>query len=68
MASKHFIKGAVKRKGALTRRVGGKPSTRIEKVEYLQRHGSPRERREASFYLNVLRPANKKRKKGAKGG
>lgn len=61
---KKFIAKAVKRPGALTREVGGKPSDRVGKVRYLAKHGSPRERREAEFYLNVLRPAAKRRRKG----
>lgn len=61
--SKKFISGAVKRPGALTKKVGGKPSDRVGKVEYLAKHGSTREKREANFYLHVLRPANKKRKR-----
>lgn len=56
-----FIKKAIKRPGALTRAVGGAPSKNIAKVRALAKSGTPTQRRQAEFYLNVLRPASKKR-------
>lgn len=62
MARKKFIKKAIKRPGALTKAVGGKPSDRLSKVRYLVEHGTAQQKREARFYLNVLRPAARKGK------
>ncbi len=55
-----FIKNAIKRPGALTKRVGGKPSEHIGKVKQLAKHGSPLAKRQANFFLHVLRPLSKK--------
>lgn len=51
----HFIQGAIKRPGALTAAVGGKPSKNMGKVRQLAKSGSPQQKREANFYLHVLR-------------
>lgn len=58
MANNQFIQGAIKRPGALTKAVGGKPSKHLAMVKQLA-NGSGRQAKEAQFYLNVLRPANK---------
>lgn len=52
---KHFIQGAIKRPGALTAAVGGKPSQHMGQVEALAKSGSPLQRKQAEFYMNVLR-------------
>lgn len=54
-----FIQAAIKRPGALTSAVGGKPSQNTGKVRALASSGSPRKKREADFYLNVLRKVGK---------
>lgn len=59
---KKFIQKAIKRPGALTKLVGGKPSENVGKVEKIAKDGTPLERRQANFYLHVLRPLAKKRK------
>ena len=59
---KSFIKGAIKREGALTKRVGAKPSDNISKVRKISKTGTALAKSQANFFLNVLNPANKKRK------
>lgn len=61
MAEKHFIKGAIKHPGALDRDVGGHASQHLQRVRWLAKHGTPEQRRRARFYLEVLRPASRKR-------
>jgi hypothetical protein len=57
---KKFIAEAIKRPGALTKRVGGKPSDKPGKVAKLaKKPGLPGQ--QARFYENVLKPASKKR-------
>jgi len=59
--AKNFIKDAIKRPGALTKKVGGKPSEHPKAVAKLgKKKGLAGE--QARFYENVLKPANKKRK------
>lgn len=58
MAQKKFIQNAIKRPGALTARVGGKPSQHLAAVRQLASKGGLAGR-QASFYLNVLRKAGK---------
>ena len=53
----------IKRKGALTKRVGGKPSQNIAKVKKIAATGSPLAKKQANLFLNVLNPAAKRRKK-----
>jgi hypothetical protein len=53
----------IKRPGALTKAAGGKPSARPRRVAKLAKSGTPLQRKQANFYLNVLAPANRKRKK-----
>lgn len=58
--AKKFIQNAIKRPGALTKRVGGKPSSHPGKVAKLaKKSGLAGE--QARFYQNVLKPAAKKR-------
>jgi hypothetical protein len=60
-----FIASAIKRPGALTRRAkSGKKRSVHAQAQHDMRHGSTRAKRQASFYLNVLKPASRKRKKG----
>lgn len=63
-AGKKFIARAIKRPGALTSDVGGPPARNLAKVRWLAQHGTPKQRARARFYLQVLRPAIEKRKKG----
>jgi cell division GTPase FtsZ len=57
--ARHFIANAIKRPGALTAAVGGKPSKKKGKVRNLARTGTPLQRRQANFYLNVLAKAKR---------
>jgi hypothetical protein len=57
---KKFIQEAIKRPGALTKRVGGKPSDKPGKVAKLAKKGGLAGQ-QARFYENVLKPASKKR-------
>jgi hypothetical protein len=59
---KKFIQEAIKRPGALTKRVGGKPSDKPGKVAKLAKKGGLAGQ-QARFYENVLKPAAGKRKK-----
>jgi hypothetical protein len=59
MAQK-FISSAIKRPGALTAAVGGKPSKHLAMVKQLANgKGGPLKQKEASFYLQVLRKDGK---------
>lgn len=62
MARRRFIQRAIKRPGNLTRAVGGKPSRNLPKVRKLAKRKG-RTGREARFYLYVLRPASKRRRR-----
>lgn len=62
MARRRFIRKAIRRPGALTRAVGGKPSRNLPKVRKLAKRRD-RTGREARFYLNVLRPASRRRRR-----
>lgn len=55
----HFIQNAIRRPGALTAAVGGKPSKNMGRVRQLAKTGTPQQKREAGFYLNVLRRVGK---------
>jgi carboxylesterase type B len=59
---KNFIKGAIKRPGALT--AAKKPGeTTRQAAMRLKKSGTTQQKQEANLYLNVLAPASKKRKK-----
>jgi hypothetical protein len=60
---RRFIQKAIKRPGALTRDVGGPPGKNIAKVRRLAKSGTTAQKRRASFYLNVLRPAARRRRR-----
>lgn len=61
-AKKNFIAGAIKRPGALTKAIGGKPSKNPKKVAaQAKKPGKAGQR--ARFYQNVLKPAAAKRRK-----
>lgn len=57
--NKNFIKKAIKRPGALTAAVGGKPSANPGKVAALAKQKG-RTGQEARFYKNVLAKTSKK--------
>lgn len=57
--AKNFISSAIKRPGALTSAVGGKPSKHLAAVRQLSKDGTPLEKKQAGFYLNVLRRVGK---------
>lgn len=59
---KKFIKQAIKRPGALTKLVGGPPGKNLAKVRKIAATGTTLQKRQANFFLKVLRPAGKKRK------
>lgn len=63
-SSGNFIAGAIKRPGALTRRAksGTKRSVHAQ-ARHDMKHGTTLQKRQASFYIHVLRPAAAKRKK-----
>lgn len=48
------ISDAIKRPGELTADVGGKPSQHLDRVRALAQNGTPLQKKEAQFYLNVL--------------
>lgn len=52
----------IKHPGALNRDVGGPSHEHIRKVEWLAKHGTPEQRHRAQLYLDVLRPANQRRR------
>jgi len=52
--SDHFAH-AIKRPGALTALVGGKPSEHIGTVRNIAATGTPLQKKQANFYLNILR-------------
>lgn len=58
MAAQKFIQGAIRRPGALTAAVGGKPSRHMAAVRRLAASGTTQQKREADFYLNVLKPSS----------
>jgi len=60
--AKKFIQGAIKRPGALTKLVGGEPGKNIAKVRKIAESGTPLQKRQANFFLKVLKPAAAKRK------
>jgi hypothetical protein len=45
----------IRRPGALTALVGAKPSKHVGKVKQIAAHGTALQRKQANFYLNVLR-------------
>lgn len=51
---KKDLSGAIKRPGALTRAVGGKPSENTGKVKKLASKGTPLQKKQAGYFLNVL--------------
>lgn len=52
---KNFIKDAIKRPGALTKAVGGKPGKNMSKVRELAKSGTPLQKKQANFFLHVLK-------------
>lgn len=58
---KRFIQRAIKRPGALTKRVGGPPGKHVGAVRRLAKGGGLAAK-QANFYLNVLRPAAARRR------
>jgi hypothetical protein len=60
-SSTKFIAQAIKRPGALTKAKKKGESTGAA-ASRLAKHGTPLQKRQANFYLNVLAPANRRRK------
>ena len=60
---KAFIKSAIKRPGALTKLVVGSPSENLYKVRKIAETGTTLQKRQANFFLRVLRPATLKKRK-----
>jgi hypothetical protein len=60
--SKKFIQNAIKRPGALTRAKKKGESTRAA-AQRFKKSGTKRQKQLAIFYLNVLAPAARKRRK-----
>lgn len=48
------ISAGIKRPGALTADVGGKPSQHMAAVRQLAASGTPLQKKQANYYLNVL--------------
>jgi hypothetical protein len=61
-SSKKFIKKAIKRPGALSRAKKKGESTTAA-ARRLKKSGTPLQKRQANFFLNVLKPSAKKRRK-----
>jgi len=59
---KKFIQKAIKRPGAL-KRAKRKGESTDAAARRLKKSGTKLQKRQANFYLNVLKPASKKRKK-----
>lgn len=57
------IKKAIKRPGALSNRAKKNGRTTLQQARYDKNNGSTLQKRQANFYLNTLRPINKKKKK-----
>jgi hypothetical protein len=60
--STKFIGKAIKRPGALTSNKRKGESTRAAATR-LKKSGTPLQKKQANFYLNVLAPANARRRK-----
>lgn len=67
-SGKKFISEAIKRPGALTKRLGGKVTVAKAKKLAKSKSSSTLAKREANFYTNVLAPANAKRRGRRKKG
>lgn len=65
-SSSKFIQSAIKRPGALTARANRNGRSVNAQARYDKTHGSTLAKRQAGFYLGVLKPASKKRKKPVK--
>ncbi len=61
-----FKAAAKKRPGALATAVGGPFSANLAKVRELAKNGTPQEKKEALFYLDVLRKAGQAKKQTGK--
>lgn len=59
-----FIQGAIKRPGALTRRAKRKGRSVQEEAKKGSKSGTKLQKEQSNFFLNVLKPASKKRAKG----
>lgn len=59
---KKFIQKSIKRPGALTRAKKKGESTNAA-ARRLKKSGTPLQKKQANFYLNVLKPASKRRTK-----
>lgn len=61
-----FIQAAIKRPGALTRRAEREGRTIPAQAKHDVAAGTTLEKRQANFYLNVLRKVRRRRKQGGK--
>ena len=57
------IKKAIKRPGALSARAKRNKRTTLQQAKFDKTNGTTLQKRQANFYLNTLRPINKKKKK-----
>lgn len=62
---KKFIKSAIKRPGALSKRADKEGKTVNQQADYDMKKGTPLEKKQANFYLGVLKESSKKRKKSS---
>jgi hypothetical protein len=61
-SGKKFIKSAIKRPGALSARAKRSGRSTLAQARKDKRSGTTLQKRQANFYLNVLKPASAKRK------
>lgn len=59
---KKFIQAAIKRPGALTRRAKKEGRTVLAQAQHDESAGTTLEKRQANFFLNVLRKVSRKKK------
>ena len=59
---KKFIQSAIKRPGALTARANKNKQTVIAQANQDMKSGTPLDKKQASFFLNVLRKVGGKRR------
>lgn len=63
MKKSNWISKAIKRKGALTNRAKLHKRTIYQQAIFDKTNGTSLQKKQANFYLNTLRPINKKNKK-----
>lgn len=60
--SKNFIQSAIKRKGALSGRAKRSKRSTLAQARHDKAKGTPQQKAQANFYLNVLKPSSRSRK------